>query len=89
MDKMEEWEIQELYQLIQFSDVNDWERTRWLLYAIVQVNSKKKIKMEEILKLPWDEGYKSIKLDKEISNEQIAKLKEKSQYILKNLDLNN
>ena len=47
MDKMEEWEIQELYQLIQFSDVNDWERTRWLLYAIVQVNSKKKIKMEE------------------------------------------
>lgn len=83
MDSMQEWEIQELYKVLEYSSSEQWEMTRWLLYAIVQVNSKKKIKIEDILKFPWDKGYsEQIKLTKEISSNEIERLRKKSQEIL-------
>lgn len=85
MDEMTEYEIHDLYNMLKYSDLPYWEMTRWLLYAIVQVNSKRKIKVEDVLKLPWDNDYKEH--DKNISNNDIEKLKKKSQEILKNITL--
>lgn len=85
MDEMQEYEIHDLYNMLQYTDLGKWEMTRWLLYAIIQVNSKKKIKIEDVLKFPWDKDY--IKLDKNISDNDIERLKKKSQEILKNIKL--
>ena len=85
MDKMEEWEIPEIYSCLQEADANQWEMTRWLMYAIVQVQSKKKIDLKELLQFPWENESKQHNI--EISNNEIARLKEKSQYIMKNMQL--
>lgn len=85
MDEMQEYEVHDIYNALQFADAGQWEMTRWLLYAIIQVNSKKKIKIEDVIKFPWDKDY--VKLDTKISNADIDRLKQKSQEILKNIEL--
>ncbi len=48
-----------------------WEQTRFLMYAICQVNSKKKIDPQDILELPWDD------LREENTEEEIKALRER------------
>ena len=54
MDKMENWELYELYQTIEYADSNNWEQTRAMMYVIAQVNSKKRLSPEDIMKFPWE-----------------------------------
>ena len=49
MDKMENWELYELYQTIEYEDSNNWEQTRAMMYVIAQVNSKKRLSPEDIM----------------------------------------
>ena len=84
MDKMQEYEIHDFYNALHYADINDWQQTRWLLYVIAQVNSKKKLKMEEILSLPCDKGWKEKHTgNKEISNEEISQLKQMAKDVSK------
>lgn len=85
MDKMQEWEISEFYSTLQYSDTIQWEICRWLMYAIVQVNSKKKIDIKQILEFPWEKDMSH--QDKTISKKDISKLKAMSEEISKNYDL--
>lgn len=85
MDEMQEYEVHDMYNALKYADRGQWEMTRWLLYAIIQVNSKKKIKIEDVISFPWDSNYAP--LEKEISNDDIKRLKAKSQEILKNIKL--
>ena len=32
----------------------DWERMRYIMYSIVQVNSKKRLSPEDVMKFGWD-----------------------------------
>lgn len=82
MDKMELWEINEIYHNLQYSNICSWEQTRWLLYAIIQVNSKKKIDIKKVLQFPWDIDYTRDNLTKTITNDEISKLKTKAKYLL-------
>lgn len=72
MDKMQDWEIFEFFNNLQYSNSVDWEMTRWIMYSIVQSNSSKQLKVTDILKLPWDN--KSLNDNIEISNNEITKL---------------
>lgn len=74
---MQEYELQTYIDNIQYLNVNEWEQTRLLMYVTAQVNSKKKLDVKNIIKFPWD----SIKHDTNISNDDIARLKEQSKLI--------
>ena len=85
MDKMEEWEIYELYSVLGHSDSQQWEMTRWIMYSIIQSKTKKKIEINSLLKFPWDEGEKDKKNNTNISNEDISRLRKMSKRIAKNI----
>lgn len=72
MDKMQDWEIFEFFNNLQYSNSVDWEMTRWIMYSIVQSNSSKQLKVTDILKLPWDNDKSNNNI--EISNNEIIKL---------------
>ena len=59
MDEMQEYEINTIIQNIPYLDRNEKELDRYKLYVSVQANSKKKIKLEEIMSLPWDKEGKN------------------------------
>lgn len=87
MDKMEEWEVIELYDVVNYSEYSSWEQTRLLLSCYV--DHKKVKKMSDIMKFPWDPDYVEPDNDSiEISNEQIKKLKSMAAEFAKNLSQN-
>ena len=82
MDELQIWECNELCDMLKFDSLPSWEQTRQLLYAIVQVNSKKKIKANDLIKFAWDEEYDENKQNNrniEITNEEIKMLAKKAQ----------
>ena len=81
MDDMQDWEVQDIYSNLQYADASSWEQTRWLMYVVAQVNSRKQLKVTDILKLPWDGGS----IETTISKENITRLKEKARLLEKEL----
>jgi hypothetical protein len=81
MDKMQPWEVAEFANVIEYNNAAGWEQARSIMYMIAQVNSKKKLSIKDIIKLPWDsEGGKS---NIEITNEEIEMLKKKAEARIK------
>lgn len=78
MDEMTEWEINDLVENLPYLDRNLWETCRLNTYITAQVNSTKKLSMQELIKFKWEEDIKG---DIEISNEDIKRLKEKAKHI--------
>lgn len=79
MDKMEEWELLEFFDVINYADSAPWDRLRVLLSAF---SDKKKVhKLTDILKFPWDEEFED--RDIEMSNDDVARMKEKASAYLK------
>lgn len=87
MDKMEDWELFELFKVLQYTDRNGWEQTRFISYLIAQTNSKKKLQVENIMKFPWDENHKDNNI--EISDNEISMLKSLAKEYAKNIKDNN
>ena len=87
MDEMQEYELHDIYDAMDYADLSSIQQTRWIVYAIAQVNSRKKIKPEDILLLPTDDAYikKNQVKNIEISNEEIAELKALSKEFAKKL----
>ena len=65
----------------------DWEQARFIAYLIAQTNSKKKLKLTDIVKFHWEkEEGKSKSSPSGISKEDIERLRQKAQkYINENL----
>ena len=40
-----------------------WERTRMLMYAVVQVNSTEKLTPRDVLPFPWDGDEEPVEID--------------------------
>jgi len=34
MDKLESWEVYELFDSLKLADASQWEQTRWLMYVV-------------------------------------------------------
>lgn len=56
---MQQNEVNTIVQNIPYLDRNEKEIDRYKLYVSVQANSKKKIKLEEVLPLVWDKEGKN------------------------------
>lgn len=82
MDSMKDYEVYLLLDNIQYSEKNDWERSRFESYVVAQVNSKKKIKPTDLVKFSWD-NERNDKPSTEISTQDIERLKKKSEEIIK------
>lgn len=76
MDKMEFFEIRSLMKYQHYAYKDGWEQARMISYLIAQVNSKKRLKPEDILNLFW-EKEEAVK-NQEVSNEEVARLRAKA-----------
>ena len=81
MDQLQDWEVYDLYNMLQYADTNSWEQTRWLMYVIAQVNSRKQLKVTDILNFSWDQTQKNIT----ITDDDIKRLKAKAEIIGKQI----
>lgn len=82
MDEMKDYEVYLLLDNIQYSEKNDWERSRFESYVVAQVNNKKKIKPTDLIKFSWDNELTD-KASTEISTQDIDRLQKKSEEIMK------
>lgn len=73
MDRMQEWEVADLYGVIDYADYHTWEQTRLLLSCYV--DHKKVKKLTDIMKFPWDKEISKSDDGKEISTEDISRLR--------------
>lgn len=65
------------YQHYAYKD--NWEQARLISYLIAQVNSKKKLKLSDIIEFEWDKDNAA--LNSSVSNEEIAKLRMEAQKV--------
>lgn len=77
MEECTEWELNDIVNNIPYVDRNIWETSRMQAYVTAQVNSRKKLDLQDICKFKWEENPKD-KSETEISNEDIKRLKELS-----------
>lgn len=70
---MEWYEINAALEYQHYSFKEDWEQTRLIAFMIAQVNSKKRLKMEDIIKFPWDNELHDSE-DTKITKEDIERL---------------
>jgi hypothetical protein len=80
MDEMQDWEIQDCLDNIPYLNTNEWEAARLTAYVTAQVNSRKKLSPQDIVKFAWEKEDKDVSTT-EISNEDINRLKKKSETI--------
>lgn len=81
---MEFYEIPVIVEGINHKHKESWEQTRFISYITAQVNSTKNLKPTDILKFAWDVDTK----DTYISNEDVERLKNRSNEIAKQLNNN-
>ena len=81
MDELQSWEVNELLECLKYANQASWEQTRWLMYVVAQVNSRKQLKLQDILHFPWDDE----KMDTTISDADIKRLKARAKSIERDL----
>lgn len=82
LDKMEMYEIKALLNYEYYSKKDDWEQARLISYIIAQVNSKKKLKFDDITTFYWEKETTE-KKDTEMTRENLERLKQQSQEYIK------
>lgn len=89
MDELEQWELNTIVENIQYLDRNQREIDRYKLYVSIQSNSKKKIKPEEVIRLPWDGNSDNEWSDeyKEALAKRRKETEERMSQIIKNMNI--
>lgn len=83
LDEMQWYEVNGLLKYEYFKNQEKWEQTRFMSYIIAQVNSKKKLKFDDIITFPWEnENDKTT-----TSKEEFERLKNKAKEYIKNARL--
>lgn len=83
-DRMKMYELEEILEILEYSYKQEWEQTRFNSFITAQMNSTKKIKPQDIIKFSWENDSEDNK-DKTISDDDIKRLKEKSELMKKYL----
>ena len=85
MDEMQTWEINDMIENIPYTDRALWETARVNAYVVAQVNSaqvnsRKKLTQQDILKFKWEDMSNFMNEEHiiEISNADIKRLEELS-----------
>lgn len=82
---MEMYEVKAIMDYAYYAHKDEWEQSRLVAWMVAQVNSKKKIKLEDIIAFYW-EKEKDADTTTSISNADVDRLrKQAQQYINNNL----
>lgn len=78
MDRCSTWELNDIIENLPYLDRNLWESSRLGTYVLAQVNSRRHLTQQEILKFKWEEDsvedFVQEEHDYEISTEDINRL---------------
>lgn len=85
MDEIEQYEIKALIDNGYFKSREEWEQTRLISYLIAQVNSKKKLKLQDIIKFQWEKENETT----QITNEEINNLTKQAEMMEAMFNQNN
>lgn len=77
------YELEDLLDLTQYSYRQYWEQTRFNSYITAQVNSTKRLKPQDIIKFSWDNESENNESKKTITDDDIKRLREKSEQMKK------
>lgn len=77
LNGIEQYEIKSLMEYGYYRHKVEWEQTRLISYLIAQTNSKKKLKLQDIIKFEWEKETESTT----ITNEEIADLSRQAEAI--------
>lgn len=81
---MDFYEIRALMNYEYYAHKEEWEQARLISFLIAQTNSRKKLKLTDIIKFNWEsEEAKSSALT-EMKNEDLDRLRKKAQNYLLN-----
>ena len=83
LDKIEWYEINSLLKYQYYSIIDNWEQARLIAFMIAQTNTKKKLKLQDIVPFVWDED-EEIEEGKPITKTEIDRLKARAQDYLSN-----
>jgi len=77
MDKCTIWEINDIIENIPYLDRTKWETARLNAYVVAQVNSKKHLTQQDILKFKWEDEKSKVQVEHnyDISTDDIERLK--------------
>ena len=78
---MEWYEVRSVLKYSYYAEKDTWEQARLIAYIIAQSNSRKHLKMEDIIKFYWEDEKEEH--DTKISKEEIEQLKLQAQQYLK------
>lgn len=81
---MKWYEVEACIKGLENKNKASWEQCRFLSYIIAQVNSTKKLKPTDILSFTWDKEDDN--KNTMITNEDIERLKNKANQIIKKLN---
>jgi len=82
LDKMQWYEINAAMKYSHYSVKDGWEQARLVAYMVAQVNSKRTLEMDEIVKFPWEnEDDEPVKTS--ITKEEIEQLKKEAEQFIK------
>ena len=79
MDEMQPYELYLILENLNYSIKNDWEICREIVWSNLQPWSKKKLKPEEVISLPWDNKQSKRKANVEVTHELVAKMKKSAE----------
>lgn len=82
LDNMEWYEINAAMKYNYYSCKSGWEQARLIAYMVAQVNSKRTLKMEDIVKFPWEEDDDE-PVKTTITKEEIEQLQREAEKYLK------
>ncbi len=83
LDRMEWYEINAAMKYSHYAIKDGWEQARLVTYMIAQVNSKHRMKVEDIVTFPWEQE-KDDDVDTSISKEEIERLKAQAEAYARN-----
>ena len=75
---MQSYEVNTIIENLPYLDRNSWEQHRFQVYSNIQMNTKKKLTPQEIMKFAWEKDNNS---DTSITSKEIERLKNKSKEI--------
>lgn len=56
LDEMETYEVSAIFERMHTRYRESWEQTRFLAYVIAQGNSRKKLKLKDLIEFPWEKA---------------------------------
>lgn len=84
MDRMRPYEVNDYLKSLKYIDKTLRELERYSNYIYLQANSKKEIKLSDIMSLPWD--VDEFKEKPKYSDEERAKLEARAERLKKMID---